>query len=57
MFLIFTVELFSRGVAGAVDVVVGDFVVIQMDCAHDGLERVYSRLFHIVVPVCEVEAS
>lgn len=51
------VELFSRGVGGAVDVVVEDFVVMQMDCVHDVLERVYCRLFHIVVPACEVESG
>ena len=36
----FRVELFGRGVGGAVDVVVEDFVVMQMDGVHDGLERV-----------------
>ena len=40
-FFFFTVELFSRGVDGAVDIVVEDFVVMQMDCVHDGLKRVY----------------
>ena len=53
----FRVELFDRGVGGAVEVVVEDFVVMQMDGVHDGLERVYSRLFHIVVPACEVESG
>lgn len=51
--LIFRVELFSRGVG----VVVEDFVVMQIDGVHDGKERVYSRLFHIVVPACKVEAG
>jgi hypothetical protein len=53
----FGIELFGRGVSGAKVVVVEDFVVVQLDGVHDGLERVNSGQFHIVVPSSEVQAG
>ena len=51
------IELFSRGISGAMVVVVEDFVVVQLDGVHDGLEGINPGQLHVVVPAGEVQTG
>ena len=53
----FGVELFGGSVGGAVVVVVEDFVVVELDGVHDGLEGVDAGEFHVVVPAGEIQSG